>query len=151
MLFDVLCIHDLIYFLLQPLKVGTRSPVLQRRKGSLRALRSLSQGLDLNSSSAGLPASQEPRERTVLLPALRDPCSSHPVNPAQLQYLGVQPPRFPSELFLQGMQIKTEFERLLWQVVGVAWHGSLLVFIIRFRLRREMCLGHWGDGKMLLS
>lgn len=33
-LFQALCIHDLILSILQPPEVGTKSPVLQMRKGS---------------------------------------------------------------------------------------------------------------------
>ena len=40
-LFQALCIHNLILSILQPPEVGTKSPVLQMRKGSLAVLRSL--------------------------------------------------------------------------------------------------------------
>ena len=40
-LFQVLCIHDLISSIIQPPEVSIKSPVLQMRKGSLIALRSL--------------------------------------------------------------------------------------------------------------
>ena len=43
----MLYIHDLILSIIQPPEVGTRSPVLQMRKRSLTALRSLLQRLEL--------------------------------------------------------------------------------------------------------
>lgn len=51
--------------------------------------------------------------------------------------------------YCRGCKIKTEFKRLLCQVVGVPGQGSLTVFIIHFRLHGEDVLGslrQWKDA-----